>query len=707
MAVQPQTPYKEFIANGVSKEFPLDFDVVKKDHLIVLINDDDAPVGSWILDAENDSIIFLNPPEENTKIRVRRDTPLARTTDYQAYNASFNPPSVNIDFDNIWLKLQEMGVLNWMVENNVKDLNDYVDSLNDETKAIFLEMINNQGVSLNQLDQYVEGLYSKLANVAVDKGWFAEFIADGNENQKQINDRSKQYVETISDLFQLTIRRNGQLAEVSRFSNDHEFGGGTFRFKQSRILENDGISIFFGWERCQLPERISPFLAGAKGDYVTDDLEAIEKAQILARQLKTSVLVNGSFAISKELVIRSGDSFVGTKLASRIKKLNTNKSTLSSRLAPERAANSYDDYEVDAVAILYPENNGYVHGVKFNDIGLYNKVYGDGDPGEYGIYAPRVASLDISGVRLENVKVAFKSKNIYQSRIKDFVAIANQAVGFVNEGVTAFDISDNFSGATGTSNFFDNLLFVNYQRAYNVENLQTSTFLKCYGEQIHSANGTQDSYNFRFLNPLNITLISCGQEQTRCTPLYIQSDGTLPGRSSISIDGFQAIWGTMGTSLNVGLNLMTVIGPVDVSIKTSTLIKDQFEIFDGIYMSGDCRVFNEFSQIGTQIIKSADSLYIDIEKTVMRDGDSGMIKSSIEIGDDLNNGIEWREGVVNKTIKGATHNLPSGMTDAWGVSTYYGLGDSEGIQVLNLTNSTHMWRRQILSRVNYGEWVAY
>lgn len=245
MAVQPQTPFKEFIANGVSKEFPLEFDVLKKDHLVVLINDEDAPVGSWLLDAEKDSIIFQHAPTANSTIKVRRDTPLSRSTDYQTYNSSFNPPAVNIDFDNIWLKLQEMGVLNWMVENNVKDLNDYVDSLNDETKAIFLEMINKQGLSLNQLDQYVEGLYSKLANVAVDKGWFAEFIADGNENQKKINNDSIRKFETLSDLLAYIPRNNGQTVRLKTKNGFDD--GRTFVYDSAQKNVNNGGTVLNGW----------------------------------------------------------------------------------------------------------------------------------------------------------------------------------------------------------------------------------------------------------------------------------------------------------------------------------------------------------------------------------------------------------------------------------------------------------------------------
>lgn len=191
MAVPEQTPYKEYTANGVTKIFPLEFDVLEQDHLIVLVNDLEPSVGSWSLDAVNDTVVFALPPADGANIKIRRDTPLERPNDYGNYNATLKPATVNTDFDNIWRKLQEMGVLNWMIDNNIKDLNEYVDSLNDETKAIFLQMIQEQGTSLEQLDAYVDQLYQNLANVAVDNGWFAEFVAtkDG-KNQQFVNDFS-------------------------------------------------------------------------------------------------------------------------------------------------------------------------------------------------------------------------------------------------------------------------------------------------------------------------------------------------------------------------------------------------------------------------------------------------------------------------------------------------------------------------------------
>lgn len=59
----------------------------------------------------------------------------------------------------------------------------------DVDKAVeeFLEEIRKQGVALDQLDEYYNYLMQRLAQIAVDKGWDASFVVDGDKTQKQIN----------------------------------------------------------------------------------------------------------------------------------------------------------------------------------------------------------------------------------------------------------------------------------------------------------------------------------------------------------------------------------------------------------------------------------------------------------------------------------------------------------------------------------------
>lgn len=206
MAVPEQTPYSEHTGNGVTKSFALNFDCESKDHLIVLVDEIEPPIATWSLSAGN--VVFTTAPAAGKKITVQRNTPFSRNTDYQSYNNSFRPPAVNKDFDWIWLKLQELGVADWILSNRINDLRayvdkqdnvlqdnidslkNYVDDKDDELRNYLLSAIQEQGVALDQLEEYYSYLMQQLAQVAIDRGWAASFIvsADGS-TQQQVNDR--------------------------------------------------------------------------------------------------------------------------------------------------------------------------------------------------------------------------------------------------------------------------------------------------------------------------------------------------------------------------------------------------------------------------------------------------------------------------------------------------------------------------------------
>ena len=254
-------------------------------------------INGTTLDAQNDTVVFALPPANGANIKIRRDTPLSRSTDYESYNNSFRPKPVNDDMDNIWRKLQEMGVINWMIDNNIKDLNEYVDGLNDETKAIFLQMIQEQGTSLEQLDSYIDQLYKNLAEVAAGNGWFAEFVADGEENQKQINDKTTQYVISLDVLLSLPIRTNKMQVNVGGLQ------GGHFTYNELRKLENDGISVYNGWERT-IDQIVTPFMAGALLDG-SDSRAVIQKVIDYASANKLIVHGAKQTLLASNIIIKS------------------------------------------------------------------------------------------------------------------------------------------------------------------------------------------------------------------------------------------------------------------------------------------------------------------------------------------------------------------------------------------------------------------
>ena len=205
MAVSEQTPYKEYTANGSTNSFALEFDCENQDHLIVLVDDVEPVVGTWSL--SDGSVVFGTAPTTGKKITIQRNTPFRRDGDFQSYDNSFRPPGVNKGFDKIWLKLQELGVADWILSNRINDLRayvdkqdnvlqdnidslkNYVDDKDDELRNYLLNAIQEQGVALDQLEEYYSYLMQQLTQVAIDRGWAASFIvsADGS-TQQEIND---------------------------------------------------------------------------------------------------------------------------------------------------------------------------------------------------------------------------------------------------------------------------------------------------------------------------------------------------------------------------------------------------------------------------------------------------------------------------------------------------------------------------------------
>ena len=195
MAVPVQTPFVEYIANGVTTNFPLGFDCETQSHLIVSVDDIEPITGSWSL--LGGAVVFNSAPITGSKIIIKRNSPFERDRDFQLYDQSFRPPAVNLDLDRIWRKLQELGVMDWILGNRIDDLKNYVDDKDDELRAYLLEEIRKQGVALDQLEDYYNYLMQRLAEIAVNGGWEASFVVDASgKTQQEINNRLAQLVIT-------------------------------------------------------------------------------------------------------------------------------------------------------------------------------------------------------------------------------------------------------------------------------------------------------------------------------------------------------------------------------------------------------------------------------------------------------------------------------------------------------------------------------
>lgn len=208
MAVPEQTPFIEYTANGTTTVFPLPFQCDKAEYLIVNLDGNEAPVGSWSF--VNGSVTFNTAPANGVVVNIERNTPFQRTTDYQSYNNSFRPSAVNKDFDLIWWKLQELGYRDqviWLAL--VKEISDRIagdDNLQNQINTID-EWLDNlqQNVNENTSDiaQLVTDLSKEIADrIANDEALKEMFLAMMDEaiNEGTINALAITHVDSLEAL---------------------------------------------------------------------------------------------------------------------------------------------------------------------------------------------------------------------------------------------------------------------------------------------------------------------------------------------------------------------------------------------------------------------------------------------------------------------------------------------------------------------------
>ncbi|TCB47350.1 hypothetical protein E0H80_16270 [Acinetobacter sp. ANC 4779] len=199
MTVENQFPYQSFTANGSQTNFALGFYVDDKTHFDVKKNDQAVSKTDYSYNSYSNSLVFNSTPKNGDVIEVTRTTAADRATTYATYNNSFRPEVLNKDIDRVWLKLQELGVSDWVTNNRVDTVKNYTDLKDAEVKQALLDDIYKQGLALHQLDAYYNHLLSRISTISTEKGWDASLIADGDKTQHQINEiQAKKNNETVS-----------------------------------------------------------------------------------------------------------------------------------------------------------------------------------------------------------------------------------------------------------------------------------------------------------------------------------------------------------------------------------------------------------------------------------------------------------------------------------------------------------------------------
>ncbi|WP_443115491.1 hypothetical protein [Herbaspirillum seropedicae] len=106
-------PFNEYTAAPGASVFPYTFKVIKSDDMKVLVNGVGKQIGvdytlSGVGENNGGNVTFLAPMTGGENVVTRMDLVFDRQTDYQQ-NGDYLSPTVNNDYDRIWLAIQQIG----------------------------------------------------------------------------------------------------------------------------------------------------------------------------------------------------------------------------------------------------------------------------------------------------------------------------------------------------------------------------------------------------------------------------------------------------------------------------------------------------------------------------------------------------------------------------------------------------------------------
>ncbi|MBV6588319.1 hypothetical protein [Acinetobacter baumannii] len=202
---------------GVRVKIGNEFEFIDEDKYSVTLNPDNF--GGFVT--------FIDAPDATTYFYIAGKTPVDQLLDITNYD-NFYPDAIERALDKLTAILQE-----W------KHLVDF------ETQARILADIDYDALALQReadLKAYIDGIASAITGKPV-LGLPTDFVVDGPDTQKQINDRTVQYVDSVASLRLLKPRHNYAVAETTSFYSDTFSGRNRFKWDAANTTDDNGYSI--------------------------------------------------------------------------------------------------------------------------------------------------------------------------------------------------------------------------------------------------------------------------------------------------------------------------------------------------------------------------------------------------------------------------------------------------------------------------------
>lgn len=275
---------------------------------------------------------------------------------------------------------------------------------------------------------------------------------------------------------------------------------------------------------------VSAVSKGAKADFIpgtgtgTDNSDAIQKAIEEVREAGGGkvLLPSGRLKITKPIITYDNITILGCgKNLTQVYKVETNASNIESIAAPGRTLS--DNYHVNSFISIIHRPKSFTYDCKIEGIGFY----GDGNPVDIGIYAPRTTRLDIRDIYIKNAKKGFVTYDSWFGSIENvLIEAADYGVSFENDGE---------GQGTGTSMSLTNVWAIDAKiKGYHIYGLSYSSFrnIACDGFNREGADlsGVWGAACYAFHVSHNISISGIGFEESRGAALFLDN-------SSVDISG--------------------------------------------------------------------------------------------------------------------------------------------------------------------------
>lgn len=220
MTVENTNPIQHFTANGETTVFAISFAVEGKDNIKVTVNGSVVSVNDYSYDALTKAVVFNAAPEDGAEVVVERVTSLDRSINYQTYDNSFRPETLNYDLDRIWHVLQEDKITDAEILARIKDEIEWRRTHNTEWDL--LAQAREQGL-FNALKSYMDTIGAMSVPNLFDGITDNVVITEEGVSQRVTNRGLKQaQAELLEALNSLNGTVNVNLAEAKTYTDDEK-----------------------------------------------------------------------------------------------------------------------------------------------------------------------------------------------------------------------------------------------------------------------------------------------------------------------------------------------------------------------------------------------------------------------------------------------------------------------------------------------------